>query len=106
MNKPPNDAPCNAYILTGFAMLESLSAKAVTKGWTIQGLEFDEEEFEEQAEMLKKRSIKNILVFFTNEEQLAGLVNTVRHLFPQFILHFFKSIENQINNNKILIRNT
>lgn len=53
-----------------------MTAKAINYGWTITPIEV-EDDFEKQAEELKKRRVKNILIFFTNEDILGNIVNIV-----------------------------
>lgn len=57
-----------------FGLVEAMTAKALNYGWTITPIEV-EDDFEKQAEDLKRRRVKNILIFFTNEDILGNIVN-------------------------------
>lgn len=52
-----------------------MGAKAVSYGWTMTPIEV-EQDFEKQVEELKKRRVKNILIY-TYEDTLGKIVNVV-----------------------------
>ncbi|KAJ8026169.1 Glutamate receptor 4 [Holothuria leucospilota] len=58
----------------GFSLVEGISAKAILYGWQVTPIEL-EDDFEKQAEVLKKKRVKNILLYVSLEDLLQNVVN-------------------------------
>lgn len=62
-----------------------VAAKALNYGWRIHPIKIDAGNFEAQAEYLKSRPVRNVLVYVTHEHLLVEVVNTVRVSYFCFI---------------------